>query len=175
MSINWIHGNSGLTLPETKPQKSVLQYWVEQLPFRQQGVLLLALRGPDGLPKETEAKEILRALRACVLNSGRHGVPMSIGEAFDGDSFMSMAKIYNDKIWLDLTTTFLKGIDQYNVHFLQHLLHATQICSQHPIEEIGKRWWLFYKSGVHRLHLSIETVETMRYRLRNGKRLEEDE
>lgn len=67
---------------------SVVQDWVQDLPLRQQGVLLLALRGPDGARKESPSKPIIRSMRALALNSGRLGVPMEKGETFEGDAFM---------------------------------------------------------------------------------------
>ena len=37
---------------------SVTQFWVHELTFMQQSVLLTAIRGPDGLPKDHISKTL---------------------------------------------------------------------------------------------------------------------
>ena len=96
--------------------------------LRQQGVLILALRGPDGLTKESGCKNIIRSLRACVMNSGREGKPMGNGLSWRNDPFMRMDLVvyprHRKKSWEEATQAFLQDIDTYNLHFFQHLIHA---------------------------------------------------
>lgn len=48
---------------------SVFQPWVEKLTFMQQSVLITAVRGPDGIPKDHIVKVLLRWYRRCILYS----------------------------------------------------------------------------------------------------------
>lgn len=166
------------TLEETmfvKRQQSVLQDWVMNLPLRQQGVLVLALRGPDGTVKESATKPIVRSLRACVMVSGREGSPMKVGQKFDDDSFMRMDLITSQPEWEKVCKCFHNAMDEMNLHYWQHLTHAALIAGQHPNYPIGYNWTYFYRTTVHRLHMYPETLDQMRYRLRDGKREDFDE
>lgn len=155
--------------------KSVLQDWVMELPLRQQGVLILALRGPDGTRKESEAKPIIRTLRACTMNSGREGRPMDLGQRFVGDAFMRMDLIANPVSWQATMDGFYSSIDEHNIHFLQHLLHAAAVLGfNHPTEEVAWCWLAFYHRGVEKLHMLPESKEQFTYRLRDGDRGQDD-
>lgn len=55
----------------------VLQPWVNALPFMQQGILISAVRGCDGIPKRHKAKLIVKWYRRCILVC-----------AFDGSIFL---------------------------------------------------------------------------------------
>lgn len=158
--------------------KSVLQDWVMNISLRQQGVLIIALRGPDGAMKEDVAKPIVRALRALVMNSGREGAPMAMGLVWRDDPFMQTILIgaRTDELWNAATDTFYKSIDQYNIHFLQHLWHAFAVVGvNHEDINIRRRCWNFYLHGVHALHMRPETSEELIHRLRDGIRLEAGE
>lgn len=155
---------------------SVLQTWVEELSFRKQGVLILALRGPDGTRKESVTKPVVRTLRACVMNSGRDRKPMARGTAYDTDSFMRMDLIETDAAWNWVTKDFHGSMDEMNLHYFQHLIHAAAICGiDYPDKELRNRWWDFYVSCCKRIHVKCETSGEIDYRLRDGKRIEEDE
>jgi len=152
---------------------NVLQDWVMNISLRQQGVLILALRGPDGVAKEDVAKPIVRALRALVMVSGREGKPMDKGVVWRDDPFMQTVLIGADfeDPWKGATNTFYGSIDQYNVHFLQHLWHAFAIAGIHfPDETIRKRCWNFYLRGMRALHVHPETPKEIVHRLRDGER-----
>ena len=155
--------------------KSVLQIWVMALTLRQQGVLCLALRGPDGTPKESNTKSIIRSLRACVMNSGRHGTPLKPNEVMAGDSFMRMDLISDSLKWRGAASKFYGDIDAMNVHFLQHLLHAAALCRQYPHSVVAMNWWDFYITGCKKLHMHPETLEEITNRLRDGRREDQDE
>lgn len=154
----------------------VLQDWVLSIPLRQQGVLVLALRGPDGMRKESPAKPVMRSLRACAMNSGREGVPMALGERFEGDNFMRMDLISHQASWSSVCDDFFRSIDEMPLHFYQHLIHAAAVVGfNHPIPLVAERWLQFYHRGVDRLHMKPETREEFVYRLRNGDRGKGDE
>lgn len=153
--------------------RSVLQSWTANISLRQQGVLILALRGPDGAAKEDVAKPIIRALRAVVMNSGREGSPMTMGLVWRDDPFMQTVLIGapTDEPWNTAMDTFYKSIDQYNIHFLQHLWHAFAVVGvNHEDENIRRRCWNFYLRGVHALHMRPEGPGELVHRLRDGIR-----
>jgi len=157
---------------------SVLQDWVMNISLRQQGVLILALRGPDGAAKEDVAKPIIRALRALVMVSGREGAPMQMGMVWRDDPFMQTILIGHElsSEWESVTNNFYGSIDQYNIHFLQHLWHAFAVVGiHHPIEFIRKRCWEFYLRGCHALHVHAETSDEIQHRLRDGIRQDQGE
>jgi hypothetical protein len=174
--MTMIHGFSELKLAETAPLRPVLQDWVMRLPRRQQGVLIMALRGPDGVSKESSSKVILRNLRGCVLNSAREGRPMQLGTEWIDDTFMRTAEISRMGRWHECTKLFLSEIDSFNLHFYQHLMHAAAVCGVHHWDSmVSSNWWQFYEAGVQRLHMKPETKDEIQYRLRDGMRKEEDE
>lgn len=168
-------GSREVIYPARKRPRSVLQDWVMQLPLRQQGVLILALRGPDGAVKESATKPIVRSLRACVMVSGREGSPMEVGQKFDDDSFMRMDLVTWRTEWAEVCKCFHNSMDAMNLHCWQHLIHAALIAGQHPDKEVAYNWTYFYRTTVHKLHLYPETLDQMRYRLRDGKREDFDE
>jgi hypothetical protein len=130
--------------------KSVLRDWVMELPLRHQGVLIAAIRGCDGVPKENSAKPIIRALRYVVLNPADErevGVPSAF-----------MIPGFSD----DELRGFLKDWDHYPVHFVQHLMHACEVVGYcfH-----GERFLIAYFRMVDKLHLNPETFDDMNDRL----------
>jgi hypothetical protein len=156
--------------------KSVLQDWVMELPLRQQGVLVLALRGPDGVRKEDAAKPIVRTLRALMMNSGREGTAMGRAVRWHDDPFMSTVYINSDIAWSATAEAFFDQWDAYNVHFLQHLVHAFAIVGMHhPFEDYRARCWKLYEFAVNKLHMYPETPEQITFRLRDGIRKEAGE
>lgn len=176
MNGQWVHGMTDATLPDVKPAKSVLQPWVEQISLRQQGVLLGAIRGPDGVRKESPAKVILRNLRGCTMNSGRELKPMALGTFFAGDTYMRTVEIADPVLWMEVVGTFLSDIDEYNVHFFQHLVHAAAVIGIHHWDDMVRaNWWYFYTESVNKLHMRPETKDEIQHRLRIGVREEFDE
>ncbi len=55
------------SIPPLPPLMNVIQPWVWKVPMMQQTVLLAAIRGPDGTPKYSRSKYILRWYRRCLL------------------------------------------------------------------------------------------------------------
>lgn len=156
--------------------RNVLQDWVLGIPLRQQGVLMLALRGPDGVRKEHPSKAVIRSLRGCVMNAGRTGKAMDPGETFDGDSFMRMDLVCSTASWQKVCDDFFAEIDSYNLHFFQHLIHAAfAVGINHPIGLVAHHWCEFYYLACRKLHVKPETRDEFVHRLRDGRREEEDE
>lgn len=169
---------------------SVLQPWVEKLPLMQQTVLLTCIRGPDGLPKEHVTKYLLRWLRRSVLLSALDHEILSdpynekggnfTGPSFHGSlcpQFISPADEYHVDVHLDWETPmtaivkqYLKVIDEIPLHFHFHLMDAVKILGyKHEQERIRAWWFSIYTMLVKDLHLHVETMEELDYRLADNK------
>lgn len=157
---------------------SVLQNWVMDIPLREQGVLVLALRGPDGVRKEHGAKNIVRALRGCVMVTGATGQPLVPGMNLPDDSFMQMYRIghVDEGPWNEASIEFFRCWDELNVHFLFHLLHAALVLgSRHPDTKIRNRWHEFYLRGCKKCHVNPESSSEMINRLKDGHKPDDPE
>lgn len=133
--------------------KSVVQEWMNDLTFKQQTVVLSALRGCDGLPKDDAAKKITRFLRGCVLHNA----------GTENTAFMRPEPNKDD------VNAMLRDMDKYPVHYILHLMHAAEIIGfYHPHPTI---WW-FWRDLYHRfadaMHLNPETKIENEFRLRDG-------
>lgn len=154
----------------------VMQDWTAEISLRQQGVIVLALRGPDGLTKESGCKNALRTLRACTMNSGRERKPMELGTRWESDPFMRMDLIKEHSSWVHTADEFLRDIDTYNIHFLQHFMHAAAAVGfNHPIPIVSRHWIWFYERICRKLHVKPETEQEFKHRLRDGIRTDEEE
>ena len=138
-----------------KKSESVVQEWVFELPFMMQALLLTAMRGPDGCPKYNNVKNIVRFIRGTVLKPA--------------------GKIYGNEdgfMWIDFKTFdhfqdhFFKDTDQFPMHFLMHLFHASEVIGyKHPDETIRLCWNGFYQKACEALHMVMESEEMLDYRL----------
>lgn len=146
---------------------SVLQPWVEKLTFMQQSVLITAVRGPDGIPKDHIVKVLLRWYRRCILYCafGRKIITNPYtkgGGSFTGPCTTSLKNAIDG---------YLRSVDEVPHHFQLHFMHAAEILGyKHPNKEIAKRWFDFYCKIVNDAHLSIETKEQMEYRLGDSEK-----
>lgn len=157
---------------------NVLQEWVSQCPLREQGTLLLALRGPDGTRKESGVKNVVRALRGCIMVCGATGQPLMPGENLPDDSFMQMYRIghVDHTPWQEASIAFFRDWDEFNVHFLFHLMHAALILGvRHPQERVRIRWMAFYDRCCYKCHVTPETGEHMIDRLKDGHKPDDPE
>ena len=150
---------------------SVLPAWMSELRLQQQSVLILALRGPDGDPKHTPFKHLLRAYRGTVLVAAKYGRLLSLGEK--ADSFMSLDEFYIWDTWTNRVDTFLEdAADGSVLHHYTHFMHGAEILGyKHPDAAFRERWWYCYESMALRLHLNPETEEQMDRRLRDWDNL----
>lgn len=151
---------------------SVLPTWISGLPLQQQSVLVLALRGPDGQPKHTTFKPLLRAYRGTILRAARYGRFLEFGEK--ADSFMSLDEFAYIDIWAKRVHDFLHDeADGANLHSYTHFMHGVEILGyKHPEPRHRERWLPTYIDFVHRLHLNVETEEQMDNRLSDWNRTE---
>lgn len=144
---------------------AVLPLWIAGLALQQQSVLLLALRGPDGQPKHTPFKPLLRAYRGTILMAAKYGRMLEYGEK--ADSFMSLDEFADIELWGKRVMEFLEdAADGSVLHHYTHFMHGVQILGyKHPEYAFRNRWAPVYLAFVDRLHLMPETEERMDQRL----------
>lgn len=134
---------------------SVVQDWVgTACTWKQQTVLLCALRGCDGVPKEDPSKKVTRQIRRMVLHSA------------DGpgkDKFMEEQELQ------EVVGVVAEDLDHYPVHWVMHTIHAFEIIAyKHPNIAARKEFLTAYSRLVKALHLSIETEQDLDKRLSDG-------
>jgi hypothetical protein len=131
---------------------SVVRAWVANLPFKQQTVVLCALRGCDGLPKEDPSKPFVRYYRHCVLlNAATPGGP-------NDDGFMALGAAPDLRTFPDL--------DRYPMHWVGHFMHGAEILAyNHDDPLVAAYWAAVYLKIVHALHLQPETLADLNRRL----------
>lgn len=151
----------------------VTQTWTHSLPMMQQTVLLAAIRGPDGMPKYTAVKMLLRWYRRCLLLSAIDGKVIDnpyddMGGSFTGPS------IGFDAEWehgMDqIVTEYLREIDSVPHHFHMHLMHAVEIMGyKHSVRRIREWWYALYLRLVNDLHLHPESEVELDSRLGDSR------
>lgn len=132
--------------------KSVVKPWLaEKLNLKMQTVVLVALRGCDGLTKEDPSKRMVRALRATILENA--------------DTKTNFMDLLDDEHAQD----FLGSLDHYPVHWLTHFMHAAEIIGYYHPQTGPQLWWLGIYTGIVRaLHLNVETKEELVLRLQDA-------
>ena len=134
--------------------RPVIKEWAWKLSYKQQAVILSALRGCDMADKEDPAKPFCRRLRGTILESGG---------ADDNCEFMRASIDLPDII------RFTKQIDRYPIHFLLHLIHAAEVVGFNHPDPLERDFWLaFYHNMVQAFHMYPETKEQNDFRLRDG-------
>jgi hypothetical protein len=134
--------------------KSVIKPWVSELTFKQQTVLLTAIRGCDGVEKEDISKKFIRKYREALLHNAVPDDPAS--------KFM-VTEITEDDLYY-----FCKSMDHYPMHWLFHFLHAVEILGYKAPDEYLGWWYRLYLKMVCALHLNTESESEMDCRLRDG-------
>lgn len=152
--------------------ESVIPSWVTTLSFQQQSVLLLALRGPDGVRKYHPAKPITVAYRGTMLRAAERQRFLYWGEP--ADEFMSLDGIADEHEWRRAIKTFFQHVDELPHHYVGHIAHAAQIIGyKHPDARMRGAWRMFYDKWCHDLHLNPESEAEMDNRLGDWGRAEE--
>ncbi len=124
--------------------KSVVQDWLLELPFRQQSVVLCALRGCDGIPKDDPSKALVRYYRGCVLNNA-----FNIGDPERGTFIQRMPTPKQvDEVF---------GYpDHYPLHWYGHFMHGAEILGYfHPEPGVARFWNGVYAAACNALHLGV--------------------
>jgi hypothetical protein len=125
---------------------SVLQDWVMGLPLREQGSLVVGLRGGDTVPKnptDSPERKLTAFLRFLVLNPAD---PREVD--VPGAFFQSTPP----EEWKP------SDFGHYPEHWYAHLMHAFEVCAyRHPNIGLAQRAYTIYYKMAHNLHLNIET------------------
>lgn len=138
---------------------SVLQDWVMELPLREQGTLLTAVRGCDDEPKQWHSTGFADS-------QGRRLT------AWIRWAFMNPA----DPREVDIPGAFFQSTPPTNfkpsefghlpLHWNTHVMHALEVIAyRHPDLNVSKLAYRMYHKMVHGLHLNVETKEQMIQRL----------
>lgn len=131
---------------------SVVRPWVAYCTFKEQTVLLTALRGCDGLPREDPSKLLTRELRSVILMNADQDDPKFMANP-PGTVELARAR-------------FIADLDHYPTHWLMHFTHACEVIGyQHPDEALRVYWFDLYKEIVHGLHLNVERPAQLAKRL----------
>lgn len=130
--------------------RSVLQDWVMNLGLRHQGVLVSCIRGCDNVPKEDPSKALMRAMRGVILHSFNRQ-PSSFIDFVDGD------------VLRERMIAVLSSHDHYPVHYIMHVLHASEIIAYKSPE--GADWLWFYMKLCKCFHMNPETEKQLDTRL----------
>ncbi len=162
---------------------SVLQSWVEDIPMMQQSVLMAAVRGPDGLPKNHVAKAVQRWLRRSFLLSAFDGEALLDPLDQRGGSFTGPVPArFQPGEWeeagepthamvVDATLhamerEWLASVDEMPYHYVMHVMHAAEVLGyQHPDIRVARWWRGFYQDIVNSLHLYPEPSQEFHNRL----------
>ena len=136
--------------------KTVVRGWLsEYCTYKQQTVLLSALRGCDGIQKEDPSKQLVRGLRAEILHSANPG--QSARSFMVPDDFSTAADM------------FLNSLDHYPVHWLFHFTHATEVIGyKHPNADVRNLWFTIYSAICKALHLYVESEGSLDERLKDN-------
>jgi hypothetical protein len=140
--------------------KSVLQDWVMELPLREQGTLLTAVRGCDSEPKTwtktgvaySPGRRLTAYIRWCFMNPAD---PREIDYA-EGSFFRSEPPD-------NFKPSEFGHLPQ---HWYSHAMHALEIVGyRHPNPFVRQTCFNMYHSMVNNLHLNIEYSSQMMDRL----------
>lgn len=140
-------------------KQSVLQDWVMELPLREQGTLLTAVRGCDLAPKykadgevvDTPERRLTAFIRWCFMNPAdprEVDIPGSFFQSHPPQPFKPSA------------------LAHYPLHWVSHVMHALEVIGyRHPDISIQPVALSMYFDFVDMLHLKEENREQMIRRL----------
>jgi hypothetical protein len=136
---------------------SVLQPWVMQLPRREQGVLLTAVRGCDLTPKyplDSVERRLVGAVRHAFM------VPADSREVDLAPGCFFISQIPDPERFKP------SAMGHYPQHWVSHILHAIEVLGyRHPVTSRREMWFALYVKLCHSLHLNPETKIEMVTRL----------
>ena len=147
---------------DTKTNAMTVQDWVFTLPLMQQAVLLSAIRGPDGMRKESKTKHLVRWYRRCILITAFERTVLDDMHAPGGGSFTGPVPFGVQPI-----KEFFDEIDELPFHFTHHFMNAVQILAfKHPTQQAF--WCAVWAKWCKKTH-GAETPEEMNLRLSDNE------
>ena len=167
-----------------KPMRSVLQDWVQELPFMQQSVLITSCRGPDGLSKDHVAKGMCKFIRRTFMISAFDGLSRWNPHEEGGGSFTGPASglhavgvVFNlnwpsdsESLINLIRDKYLDSTDDMPHHFQTHIMHTAQVLGYKHPDPFVRRWWHeTYLMIVNDLHLLPESKASMNKRLGDNR------
>jgi hypothetical protein len=138
---------------------SVLQDWVMELPLREQGTLLTAVRGcdlapkygTDGQPVDSMERRLTAWIRWAFMNPAdprEVDIPGAFFQSRPPDPFKPSA------------------LGHYPLHWYSHVMHALEVVGyRHPDVHVRDTAYAMYAQMVYMLHLNIEHRHEMIERL----------
>ncbi len=139
---------------------SVLQSWVTELPLREQGTLLTAVRGcddepkawtSDGLVADSPGRRLTAFVRWCFMN------PADPREVDMPGAFFQSAPPSPFKA---------SALGHLPLHWYSHVMHALEVVAyRHPHEATAGEALDLYRAMVEGLHLNVEPYGEFRDRL----------
>lgn len=145
---------------------SVLQDWVMELPLREQGTLLTAVRGCDDEPKQwvrtgvaySPGRRLTAYIRWCFMNPAD---PREV-DLEEGAFFMSTPP----------DPFKPSAFGHLPLHWNTHVMHALEVIGyRHPNIMCRSTAYQLYQEMVHSLHLNVETADEMIRRLSEDRLL----
>lgn len=137
-------------------RKSVLQDWVMELPLREQGTLLTAIRGCDMVPKlpyDSLPRSMTAFIRFLIMNPAD---PREVG--ITGAFFQSTPP--------DLKVHKMSELGHLPEHWYSHMMHSFEVCGyRHPNVKLRKIAYQIYFAMCRNLHLPPESRKDMIKRL----------
>lgn len=141
---------------------SMLRKWVQELPLREQGVLLSGMRGCDMAPKvplDSTERQLVSYLRYLVCHP------------HDGSEVGAAPGAYMQRHPPAEWTPSEFG--HYPQHWYAHIMHAYQVVGyRHPDKHTGLVAASIYRLFVSNLHLEPESFPTMSKRLSEERSVE---
>lgn len=133
---------------------SVVQEWMNTLTFKQQTVVLVALRGFDGVGKGDPSKPLIKALRATTLKNADPSA----------QDFMHV-----NLSWGQVVDFLERESHSYPLHWVMHFAHAAEIIGyKHPDVKTREWWNAFYAEVCRVLHVNTESETQLDERLKDG-------
>lgn len=134
----------------------VTKSWIKDLTWKQQTVLLTAIRGCDNRPVTDPAKPIIREYRSIILHD-------AVPKENTDNGFMH-------KFTQEEREKFIDTVEEYPTHWFTHFLHAVEIVGyKHPDKDIRERWNKLYNSLCENvLHVNPERERQLNERLEDG-------
>lgn len=145
-----------MTTTHTNTRISVLQDWVMELPLREQGTLLTAVRGCDDEPKTwtergvaySPGRRLTAYIRWCFMNpADEREVDYAEGSFFRSEPPQPFRP---------------SEFGHLPQHWYSHAMHALEIIGyRHPDPKVAEVALAYYSEMVHNMHLNVETFEEM--------------